>query len=144
MITQFLISRKFFNFWQFYIKIVKFMKIHDWAKFLEEAESESELELDEELEDELEDELETEEADLLPFLETGFLTSSFRTFSSANSRFINFMHESWIWVINCRLKSYPIIPPYEYTLNSPLRSNNIWFTIITWAIWGYISCVYLV
>lgn len=80
----------------------KFVKIHDWAKFLEEAESESELELDEELEDELEDELETEEADLLPFLEIGFLTSSFRTFSSANSRFKNFMHESWIWVINCR------------------------------------------
>jgi hypothetical protein len=54
---------------------------------LEEAESESELELDEELEDELEDELETGEEGLPPFCETGFLTSSLRTFSSANSRF---------------------------------------------------------
>ena len=61
------------------------MKIQNWKTCLEEAESESELELEEELEDELEDELETEEADLLPFLET--ISSSLRTFSSASSRF---------------------------------------------------------
>lgn len=83
------------------LKINKKRKIHEnsWRLskiFLEEAESESELELDEELEDELEDELDTEDADLLPFLETGFLSSSFRTFSSASSRdSYNFILELW-------------------------------------------------